>query len=70
MEEKWGEQLKRWSPADSELVWATQFGMDWWLKEHSGLKGKKQSGEGSLRLLLQVICIRFIIFEDLINQEL
>lgn len=35
---KWVEEPKRWSPADSKLVLATQLGMDSWLKEHSGLK--------------------------------
>ncbi len=45
MGEKSGEEPKRWSPADSELVWAVRSGMDCWLKEHSGLKRKKQTGK-------------------------
>lgn len=40
MGEKSGEEPKRWSPADSELVWAVRSGMDCWLKEHSGLIGR------------------------------
>lgn len=32
--QKWNQSQ---SPFDSELVWSAQFGMDWWLKEHSGL---------------------------------
>lgn len=43
MEEKWRWDPKRWSPFDSELVWADQFGMGCWVKEHSGLDRKKQT---------------------------
>lgn len=42
-EEMCCEEPKRWSrsPFDAELVWAARFGMDLWLKGHSGLDREK-----------------------------
>lgn len=42
MEETWRGRPKRWRPVGSESVWASRFGMDWWLKEQSGLNRKQK----------------------------
>lgn len=42
MEEKLGWEPLRWSPFDSELVWANRFGKDCWPKAHSALRRNKQ----------------------------